>query len=230
MTYQPGEQPYTQPQDPWSGTQGIAAAPTDPIPQPPARGQFTPGVASPSVWVQETVAHSDPYAAQARGGGRAGLYILVVLLVVVLGGAGGFGAWWAITNYAGGTGVETPPSNTTTTTTTTGPTSPTPDPTETLYRGEVVPEGTCMINRGSAVDAEMFLVPCDWEGDLEVLEVLRTFSGEDIPEDPAGDFTLEVTAQPLCGDLPRFNRYFGWNSSNDAQDSFYCMSTDVDAG
>jgi hypothetical protein len=226
MSYQPGEQPYTQPQDPWSGTQGIASAPTDPIPQPP-RGQYTPGVASPSVWVQETVAHSDPYVAQGRGGGRGGLYTLVVLLVVVLGGAGGFGAWWAITNYSGLT--DTPSNTTTTTGATTGPTSPTPQPTEVRYRGEVIPVGTCMINRGTPENAEMFIVACDWPGDLEKLEVLKTYSGETIPEDAAGDFTADITAQPLCSDLPRFNRYFGWNSSNDAQDSFYCMTTDVDA-
>lgn len=234
MTYQPGEQPYTQPQDPWSGTQGIAAAPTDPIPAMPAQrgqqgmpqplpGQFAPGVASPNVWSQETVAHSDPYAPPAgRRGGRGGLYVLVVLLVIVLGGAGGFGAWWVITNYAGGLG--NPPTDTPSTS---SDQSPTPTPTEIDYNGGPLEEGTCMINRGSAERADMHVVDCGWEGDLELLQVLRAFSGVEIPKDANGNFTLEDTAQPRCGDLDRFDRWFGWNSSNDAQDQFFCMTTDV---
>ena len=222
MTYPPpGEQPYTQPQDPWSGSQGIASAPTDPLPQP-VRGQFTPGVAAPSAWSQETIAHSDPYVPAGEGGGRAGLYVLVVLLVIVLGGAGGFGAWWAITNYAGDLGLNPP---TTTTPTTTGQQSPTPTPTEMKFTPEIIAVGDCMINRNPDVNPpDMYKAPCDRENAFQVLKI---FSGaEAIPEGPSGNFTEEDTANVLCADLDS-DSWFGWNSSNDAQDRFYCMTTDV---
>jgi hypothetical protein len=234
MTYQPGEQPFTQPQDPWSGTQGIASAPTDPIPAAPgdrgypqpARGEFVPGVASPSVWSQETVAHGDPYATNRGGGGRAGLYVGIVLLIVVLAGAGGFGAWWAFSNYV--VGPNTTPTDSPSTTG--SPTSPTPTPTEVRYRSDLVAVGTCMINRNPAVNPpNMFIVACDWPGDLEVLQVLKVYSGEIIPEDSEGNFTADVTATPLCGDLDGYDRYYGWNSDNDASDRFYCMTTEVTA-
>jgi hypothetical protein len=234
MTYQPGEQPFAQPQDPWSGTQGMASAPTDPIPATPAergqqpRGQYTPGVASPSVWVQETVAHSDPYASGARGGGRGGLYVLVALLVVVLGGAGGYGAWWAITNYAGG------PANPPATTSTSESTSPTPEPTETAVtvpNFDLVVEGACMINRGSQTDPDMFLVACDWAGDddIAVVEVLRVERGPGIPENDAGEFDRDSTGVPRCGDLARFDLWYTWDHPNDDFDLLVCLSEDVRA-
>src|SRR5262245_1267491 len=94
-TYQPpGEPPsYSPPQDPWANAQGVSAAPTDPIPQQPQPyGQFAPGVASPSVWSQETISHGEyDYVPQQRS--RLGTYILVALAVVVLGGGGGYGAY-----------------------------------------------------------------------------------------------------------------------------------------
>jgi hypothetical protein len=226
MSYQQGEQPFTQPQDPWSGTQGVASAPTDPIPQPP-RGEFVPGVAAPSVWSQDTVAHVDPYAPQPRGRGSAGLYVGIVLLLVVLAGAGGFGAWWAFRNYV--VGPNTPPTNSPSATGSSS-TSPTPAPTEVKYAADLVDIGTCMINRNPDVNPpRMYIVACDWPGDLEVLQVLKVYSGETIPEDAEGNFTADATGNFLCGDLDRYDRYYGWNSDNDAADRFYCMTTDVRA-
>lgn len=216
MTYPPGEQPHTPPQDPWSGTQGTASAPTDPLPQP-VRGQFTPGVAAPSpaAWSQETVAHSDPYRAPAGGGGRPGLYVLVVLLVVVLGGAGGFGAWWAITKYASGIADPTP----TETATTDQPS--TPGATETPFQPRLVEVGTCMINRGTGTRPNMMVLPCDSPGALEVLKIRN---GEDIPEDPeTGGFTDDATGIPSCSDVPS-TLWYGWDSPNDAQDYVYCLA------
>lgn len=227
MTYQPGEQPYATPQDPWAGTQGLAAAPTDPIPQP-VRGQFTPGVASPSVWSQETVAHSDPYVPSGGGGGRGGLYLLVVLLVVVLGGAGGFGAWWLITNYASQrTSPLATPTNTATSTE--GPTSPNPAPTETEVSAatfDLLDVGDCLINRGTDLDPAMFLVACDWPGDVEKVQILRIASGPDIQENAEGGFDRE-TAQPICGDLPRYALFYAYNHENDDFDFLLCLSQDI---
>jgi hypothetical protein len=222
MTYQPGEQPYTQPQDPWLNTQGLASAPTDPLPAlARGSGHFAPGVASPVAWSAETVAHSDPYLPAEKTGGRAGLYVLVALLVVVLGGAGGFGAWWAITNYGGS--WATP--STSNTTTPAGEESPTPEPTELAYRPELVEVGTCLTNRGTIERPQMWIVPCDRADTYEVLKVVK---GADIPKDAAGAFTEEATATPVCADVPS-DSWFGWNSPNDAQDHFYCMRTNVTA-
>jgi hypothetical protein len=225
MTYQPGEQPYAPPQDPWAGDQGQAAAPTDPIPQP-VRGQFTPGVASPSVWAQETVAHSDPYPSDGGGGGgRTGLYLLVVLLVVVLGGAGGFGAWWAITNYASnrGTSAASP-------TATDDPNTPSPSSTEmrvSTATFDLLAVGDCLINRGTPEAPEMFRVPCDWPGDLEVVQIIRKQSGPGLQENEAGRFDLD-TARAVCGDLPRFNMYYANNHpNNDDFDFLLCLSRDI---
>ncbi len=225
MTYQPGEQPsYTPPQDPWSGTQGVASAPTDPIPAP-ARGQFAPGVASPSapapvVWQQETITH-DPYR---RGRSRAGLYVFVVILVLVLGGGGGYGAWWAITKYfptptddpsGSGTsnGVSTSPSTSS---------SPTPtDPSLTRFDPSKVAVGTCLVNLepDPTKRPDMYIAPCDRE---DAFKVLRIRSGEEIPETEDGEFTREITADPVCEGLA-WDAFFGLNSENDAMDYFYCL-------
>ena len=95
-TYQPpGEPPsYAQPQDPWAGTQGVASAPTDPIPQAAApHGQFAPGCGR-----AERVDPGDrsrtagtTYVPQQRS--RVGTYVLVILAVIVFGGGGGYGAY-----------------------------------------------------------------------------------------------------------------------------------------
>lgn len=218
MTYQPGEQPYTQPQDPWSGAHGTASAPTEPMPAPVrSPDQFAPGVASPVTWSQETIAHRDPAPATRSEGSRAGLYVFVGLLVVVLGGAGGYASWWMTTRYAGQLTASP-----TTTTTTDANQTPTPSPTEFRYAPGQVREGDCMINRGTQKDPEMWVVPCDREGAYKVLKVFR---GERIPEDDEDNFT-SATAEDLCGDLPS-DAWFGYNAPNNANDYFYCMTTDV---
>jgi hypothetical protein len=230
MTYQPGEQPsYTPPQDPWSGTQGVASAPTDPIPAP-ARGQFAPGVAAasapPPVWQQETVGYDDPYERVGRGhGGRAGMYVLVVFLVLVLGAGGGYGAWWAITKYF--------PSEDQTVTS--GPSSgaPSTDPSTSgdpspgvsglvEFRPNRVEVGDCLINLAEEGEPlpKMYLASCDSE---DVYEILRIISGEQIPEREDGQFTRQITADPLCQGVA-WDAFFGWNHpTDDSQDYFYCL-------
>src|SRR5688572_29413744 len=143
-TFQPGEpSTFAPPQDPWSGPHGVAATPTDPIPDP-APEQFAPGVAGPAprVWSQETISHADPYGYMPQRR-RAGRYILVIMLVLALGGAGGFGAWYLITNNFPTTpqtqGSEQPSSSPSTSTSQT----PTFDPAD-------VRVGDCLINNGSA--------------------------------------------------------------------------------
>lgn len=222
MTYQPGEPPYTQPQDPWSGTHGTASAPTEPLPTP-ARGpdQFTPGVASPTAWSREGIAYDDSLTSTRTGGGRAGLYVFVGLLVVVLGGAGGYASWWLTSRYAGQLAGSP------TTTTTTEPSrSPTVRPTEFRYSPEFVKVETCLINRApEGKEPEMWVVPCDRPGSYKVLKVL---TGADIPEDKRDDFHQPDTARALhadlCADVPS-DAWFGLNSPNDALDRFYCLQT-----
>jgi hypothetical protein len=226
MTYQPGEPPYVQPQDPWSGPQGTTSAPTEPLPAP-VRGldQFTPGVASPAVWSQETISHSDPLTSSTQPGrSGAGRYVLVGLLVVVLGGAGGYGSWWATSRYAGQ--FTGPPVTTTSTgSSPESPESPTPRPTEFKYDPRYVETGTCLENRAPrAPRPDMWVVPCDREGTFEVLKVIV---GKDIPEDENDNFT-DATSEELCSDVPS-NAWFGWNSPNDEQDYFYCMRTNRSA-
>jgi hypothetical protein len=211
-SYQPGEPPYTAPQDPWSSAPGVASPPTDPIPQAP-RGGFTPGVASPvpppaSVWSQETIAHDDRY--RRSPGGRTGLYILVTIIVLVLGGAGGFGAWYLITDRM------CPGSQPCTT----GSQQPT-NPTEDTFHPEAVRLQDCLVNHGTETDAKMKVESCDTAGALRVLSIVQ---GEDIPENAQGKFDRNTTAVPLCGGVQGWDgSWFGWNSSNDRLDFFYCL-------
>ena len=124
MTYQPPgggappePTPYAQPQDPWAGGHepGVAAAPTDPIPQQPfgQGGGYAPGVASPSVWSQETMAQGGGYPYAPPPKSRVGIYLLVFLAIIVLGGGGGYGAYYVITHRSPGNSPQAQNSATT---------------------------------------------------------------------------------------------------------------------
>jgi len=215
-SYQPGEPGYTAPQDPWSGAPGVASPPTDPIPQAP-RGQFAPGVAAPvppppSVWSQETIAHSDPYRPPPRSG-RTGLYILVTMVVLVLGGAGGFGAWYLITErICPGDG----PCNA-------QPQSPTTEASTDAdaFQPDAVRVGDCLVNHGTATNARMKIEPCETVGALRVLKIEH---GEQILENSAGKFDRPTTADPICTGVTGWDQsWFAWNSTDDTQDYFYCL-------
>ena len=209
MTYQPGEPPsYVQPQDPWSS--GSASPPTDPIPAPPARAQYAPGIAppatpSPSVWSQETVVQGG----DQQPGGRAGLYVLVTLLVLVLGGAGGAGAWYLIKERLG---QVTPVP----TTSTPGPSTP-----DTEFTPSAIRVGDCLFNRTPDGTPTMVVVSCDTSGAQKVLKIQQ---GEGILHNASGRFDND-TANSICLDIDTWQGYwFGWNSTNNALDYFYCLS------
>ncbi len=209
MTYQPGEPPsYAQPQDPWSG--GTASPPTDPIPAP-ARGQYAPGVAAPvapapNVWSQETVVQGYG-GGRGSGGGRGGLYALITVVVVLLGGAGGLGAWYVIKERLGG---PTP-----------SPTVTTPATTDAAFSPSAVRVGDCLLNRGTEEDPDMVPVSCDSSGAMKVLKIQ---SGEGIPENADKHFDND-TATAICKGVAGWDEgsWFGWNSTNNALDYFFCL-------
>ena len=220
-TYQPpGEPPsYAQPQDPWANAHetGVASAPTDPIPQSPqqAYGQFTPGVAAPSVWTQETVAHGGyEYVPQQRS--RLGMYVLVILAVIVFGGGGGYGAYYLITSR---NQTTTPQSNGSTSPVSSRPvTSPGQSP---AVEPADIKVGDCIFNIGSATEPVMVRSDC---GKAQSYKVIKILAGEQVPEGPNGTFDKDNTAPQVCSGTG-YEAYFGWDSSNDANDYFFCLTT-----
>ncbi len=217
-TYQPpGEPPsYAQPQDPWAGTQGVASAPTDPIPQTAAPyGQFAPGVAAPSVWTQETVSHGGyDYVPQQRS--RLGMYVLVVLAVLVFGGGGGYGAYRWITSM---TPPTTPPAGTSSSAGTSAPGSSGPGTTPTVA-ASALNVGDCILNIGTPTKPEMIRSEC---GKPKSYKIIKINSGELIPEGPAGTFDDTVTAPAMCAGTG-YEAFYGWDSSDDKQDYFFCLT------
>jgi hypothetical protein len=225
-TYQPpGEPPsYAQPQDPWAGTQGVASAPTDPIPQPPQQhGQFAQGVAAPSVWTQETVSHGGyDFVPQQRN--RVGTYVLVILAVIVFGGGGGYGAYRWISSLPPNT---TPPSDTSPSagSSTPGSTGPSASPT---VEAAALKLGDCIFNTtpdNPATDVveapTMVRSDCSTKDSYKVIKIMV---GEQIPEGPLGTFDKDVTAPRVCKDTG-YEAYFAWDSTDDTRDYFFCLTT-----
>jgi hypothetical protein len=213
----PEQPPYAQPQDPWAGGHepGVAAAPTDPIPQQPY-GQFAQGVAAPSVWTQETISQGGYTYVPQQGGSRVWTYVLVVLAVVVLGGGGGYGAYWLITHRGGGTpqtqGSSTDPGPQTSTTAA-------PDPTQTLVLAEVK-VGDCLFNAGTADEPAMQPVPCTKPKSFKVVKIA---SGDSIPEGPDGKFDRDHTSAAVCAGT-NSTAWYGWDSNNNDNDYFFCLT------
>ncbi len=217
-TYQPGEpSTFTPPQDPWSGPQGVAPAPTDPIPAPPP-GQFAPGVASPQprVW-SETISNQDPYGYVPQRSGGALRYVLIILVVLVLGGAGGFGAWYLITkNYPGTPQTQ----NTQEASPSASPTASQPaafDPAD-------VRVGDCLVNRGTATQTEMAIAPCDTAGSYKVLKIIP---GPDIPNElrPLTPQERAAAAAPVLCPGTGYTAFFAWDHPDDALDFYFCLDT-----
>jgi hypothetical protein len=223
-TYQPpGEPPsYAQPQDPWADAHqtGVAATPTDPIPQPQPQqpqpqpqargyGQFTPGVAAPSVWTQETIAHGGGYEYVPQRS-RLGTYVLIILAVIVLGGGGGYGAYLLISRLPDNT-TTPPPSGSTSTTQ--------PGQTPTVAAADLK-VNDCISNIGSNEDAILIKVACDAANSYKVLKVV---SGESIPENPDGKFGDETKAV-VCKDFDQAKTtWYALNSGDDTKDFFVCL-------
>jgi hypothetical protein len=243
-TYQPpGEPPsYAQPQDPWAGTQGVASAPTDPIPQTPQQyGQFAPGVAAPSVWTQETISHGGyDYVPQERS--RLGMYVLIILAVIVFGGGGGYGAYrWISSLNPPETTVD--PTSSTGTSPSTGSTSPGElpqvDPAS-IKVGECIYNTTpddpatqavtapTMVRVGCAVPAgellKLLRVPDPKPDEAErSYTVIKVTSGEQIPEGATGSFDEVVTAPAMCAGTG-YEAFYGWDSRDDTKDFFFCLT------
>jgi len=225
-TYQPpGEPPsYAQPQDPWAGTQGVASAPTDPIPQAPAPpGQFAQGVARPSVWTQETISHGGyEYVPQQRS--RLGTYVLIILAVIVFGGGGGYGAYRWIESMT----PTTPPTSGPTgnpggsTPGTSGPATTPPVEASALNVGDCI-LNTTPDNPGTpAVEAPtMVRSACSVKDSYKVIKIL---AGEQIPEGPQGTFDKDHTAPEVCKNTG-YEAYFAWDSTDDSRDYFFCLTT-----
>jgi hypothetical protein len=213
----PEQPPYAQPQDPWAGGHepGVAAAPTDPIPQQ-AYGQFSQGVATPSVWTQETMAQGGYSYVPRQGGSRVWMYLVVFLAVVVLGGGGGYGAYWLITHRGAGTetpqnqGLSTGPPQTSTTA---------PDPTPTVVPSEVK-VGDCLFNAGTADVPAMQEVPCTKPKSFRVVKIA---SGASIPEGPDGKFDRDHTSAAVCAGT-NSTAWYAWDSSDDKNDYFFCLT------
>ena len=225
-TYQPpGEPPsYAQPQDPWAGSQGVASAPTDPIPQPPQQqGQFAQGIAAPSVWTQETVSHGGyEYVPHERS--RVGTYVLVILAVIVFGGGGGYGAYRWISSLPSNT---TPPADTSPSAGSSTPGSAGPGPSPTV-EAAALKLGDCILNTTPDNPAtEVVEAPTMVRSDCSTKDsykVIKIKVGEEIPEGPRGTFDKDVTAPEVCKGTG-YEAYFAWDSTDDTRDYFFCLTT-----
>lgn len=229
MTYQPPggsppePTPYAQPQDPWAGGHepGVVAAPTDPIPQqhPFAAGGYTPGVASPSVWTQETMSQGGPYGyvpAPAQPN-RVGIYIVVALAIIVLGGGGGYGAYYVIAHR--NTGNDPTGLGNSTTSNPTTSTSSAPAPATSLDAASVK-LNDCLFNFGTVDEPEMQKVACSKPKSYKVVKIA---SGVGIPEGANGKFDRNTTAATVCGNID-YQAWYGWDSSDDTKDFFFCLT------
>jgi hypothetical protein len=199
MTNPPmGEPAYTPPQDPWAGTQGMAATPTDPIPQPPVVGQYAPGIASPPSWSADTISHTDQYDYVPQPRRRTGRYVLVVLVVLLLGVGGGYGAWYLITNrYNGSTPLvqgSTPPASVSTTSTR--------PPAVAL--GDLK-QGDCIQDLNPGGDPYMVLASCDKVPTYKILKIYRDL---DAPANPDDKNSYLPIYHDKCGDLPQANSWY----------------------
>jgi hypothetical protein len=229
MTYQPPggappePTPYAQPQDPWAGGHepGVAAAPTDPIPQQPfGAGQYAPGVASPSVWTQETMSQGGPYGyAPSQPKSRIGVYLLVFLAIIVLGGGGGFGAYYVIT-HRGGTGNNPQGQGTPTTQVNPSNNASTPAASPTLDPA-TVKVNDCLFNSSQDDDnPTMQVVQCGKPGSYKVLKIA---SGASIPEAPNGKFDRDHTSVAVCAGTD-YRAWYAWDSEDNNKDYFFCLS------
>jgi hypothetical protein len=227
MTYQPPggappePTPYAQPQDPWAGGHepGIAAAPTDPIPQQGFGGGYAPGVATPNVWSQETMAQGGGYPYAAPPKSRIGIYLLVFAAIVVLGGGGGYGAYYVI-KHRGGTGTDPQAHNSPTVAPSGDANSASANATPTL-EASAVKEGDCIFNVGTAEKPAMQIVPCTKPKSYKVVKIA---SGVDIPEGPNGKFDRDTTSAQVCKGT-NYQAWYGWDSSDDSKDYFFCLTT-----
>ena len=240
--YQPGEQPsFAAPQDPWADVQG-SATPTNPIaavpvqPGPlPQRGQYMPGVATPTartpsgpppgIWSQETIANGDRYPTPRQGGG-AGVYVLVALLVVVLGGAGGYGAWYLTKQRFP---AHEPGSTTSTQAQSSSSSSPgmllTCYDVESDFDGCKVQVGDCLSITGAENKPDVSPGDC---ADKETKKVLKVVVGSQIgPDGLTGMDTdyLRTLYNQFCKGLDGVNYYFAWQYTGVGGDRFYCMTT-----
>jgi len=227
MTYQPPggappePTPYAQPQDPWAGGHepGVVAAPTDPIPHHGFEGGgYVPGVAAPNVWAQETVAQGGGYPYEPPQRSRIGVYVLVFVAIIVLGGAGGYGAYYVAkhrndSNPQAQSSSNPPASNAASTS---------PNATPTLDAAAVA-VGDCIFNVGTADKPAMQIVPCTKPKSYKVIKIA---SGVDIPEGPNHKFDRDTTSAQVCqGTNPPYDAWYGWDSSDDSKDYFFCLTT-----
>lgn len=238
--YQPGEQPsYAAPQDPWADVQG-SATPTNPIAAVPAqpgplpqRGQYVPGVATPSaptpagpppgIWSQETIADGDRYSTPRQGGG-AGLYVLVALLVVVLGGAGGYGAWYLTKQRVGGGDPGTKNS----TTAQTAASSSNPAllanciDVQSNFDACTVRVGDCLSITGPANNPDVAQADCSDPNNKKVLRIIAgTAIGPNGLESQETSYLVGLF-NSKCGGIGS-NYYFAWQYPDVGGDRFYCM-------
>jgi hypothetical protein len=210
-TSEPGESPsFAPPQDPWSGSQGIASAPTDPFPAP----EFAQGVASPvapSVWSQETVAHNDPYGHQPRKSGFERYVVEAVVAIVA--GVGGYAAWYVTSkNYHPQPGAQSTNGPSGSASASTSPSVPaTFDPAS-------VQVNDCMASYMVGNERFFKLVTCA-TGQLKVIKIAH---GADIPKNAKGDFDDDSTGTPVCAGTG-YSDWFGWNSTDNTQDYVWCL-------
>ena len=84
-----------------------------------------------------------------------------------------------------------------------------------------IKQGDCIFNIGSATEPVMVRSDCGKAGSYKVIKIL---AGEQVPEGPNGTFDKDNTAPQVCSGTG-YEAYFGWDSSNDANDYFFCLTT-----
>lgn len=211
---------YAQPQDPWAGgfEPGQASVPTDPIP-----GQYDPygGYAQGDPYAQQTVPHGAYAVYPPPRRSRALPIAITAVIVLLLGSGAGYAAWYVATTNRPSTSPTTPGVVTTTPggqTTTPGGASTTP---AAKFDAHTIVAGDCLLNKGTADDPDMQLVPCTTPKSYKVIKVDQ---GAGIPEGPDGKFDRDTTSVAVCKDTNYESWYAYDDENNDAKDVFFCMT------
>ena len=228
MSYQPGEPSYTQPQDPWSGSHGSAAAPTDPIPAPPPRA-FAQGVATPAPpragWSQETISHHDPYEPGGRARSRTGIYVFTTILALLLAGAGGYGAW-LVGNDRFAQASPQPSDSTSSGTQSSTPADTLLDscPDQHGFDACKIAVQDCLINAGTADRPVMQRSDCGAASSFKVLKIARATEIGDAGLESEDAAYLSGISNKVCAGTGATN-YFAFNYTGVGGDRFFCITS-----
>jgi hypothetical protein len=191
-----GEEPYSEPADPWGAQNGPAPGwPESPAPEssmlyaPPYGGTARPAWGAP------------PHPPRHR---NTAIVALVIILGVLIVGGLGTAAWLLSRGSRPSAGSGVLPNATTPTVTAN---APDPQPSE---DARFVKKGECVRNEGTAAAPAMMIVPCA-SGTYEVLKRID------------GQTTGEADAEAKCSKVAAYTKWYFYDSQLDSLDFVLCL-------